>query len=79
MRVPLGIPVSQYSRIERGLSADLSIDMAVRLFAVLGMDLAIRAYPTGDPIRGVMAGVGAASPIHASRKLPCSTAMRHAS
>ena len=47
----LAISVSQYSRIERGLSRDLSIDMAVRLFAVLGMELAVRAYPTGDPIR----------------------------
>jgi transcriptional regulator with XRE-family HTH domain len=47
----LGISGSQYSRIERGLSPDLSISLAVRLFAVLGLDLAIRAYPSGDPIR----------------------------
>jgi transcriptional regulator with XRE-family HTH domain len=47
----LGVSVSQYSRIERGLSPDLSIAMAVRLFAVLGLDLSIRTYPAGDPVR----------------------------
>ncbi len=47
----LGISVSQYSRIERGLSPDVSVGMAVRMFAVLGMDLSIRTYPAGDPIR----------------------------
>lgn len=47
----LGISRSQYSRIERGLSPDLSIDMAIRWFTVLGYDLVIRPYPTGDPIR----------------------------
>jgi transcriptional regulator with XRE-family HTH domain len=46
----LGISVAQYSRIERGLSPDLAIATAVRLFAVLGLDLSIRAYPAGDPI-----------------------------
>ena len=47
----LGMSIAQYSRIERGLSPDLSIATAVRLFAVLGFDLAIRAYPSGDAIR----------------------------
>lgn len=47
----LGISRSQYSRIERGLSPDLSLEMAIRWFTVLGYDLAIRPYPTGDPIR----------------------------
>ncbi len=47
----LGLSVAQYSRIERGLSPDLSIATAVRLFAVLGLDLSIRAYPAGDAIR----------------------------
>jgi transcriptional regulator with XRE-family HTH domain len=46
----LGISVSQYSRIERGMSPELSIATAVRLFAVLGHDLNVRAYPSGDPI-----------------------------
>jgi transcriptional regulator with XRE-family HTH domain len=49
----LNLSVAQYSRIERGLSPDLTISTAVRLFAVLGMDLTIRAYPTGDPIRDI--------------------------
>jgi transcriptional regulator with XRE-family HTH domain len=47
----MGISRSQYSRIERGQSSDLSIPMATRLFAVLGYDLAVKAYPAGDPIR----------------------------
>jgi transcriptional regulator with XRE-family HTH domain len=49
----LNLSVAQYSRIERGLSPDLTISTAVRLFAVLGMDLTIRAYPSGDPIRDI--------------------------
>jgi transcriptional regulator with XRE-family HTH domain len=47
----VGLSRSQLSRIERGLSPDLSLDMAARLFAVLGQRLAVRAYPAGDPIR----------------------------
>lgn len=47
----IGISRSQYSRIERGRSPDLSLDLAIRLFAVLGQDLSVRAYPSGDPIR----------------------------
>jgi transcriptional regulator with XRE-family HTH domain len=47
----LGISRSQYSRIERGHSTDLSIPMATRLFAVLGYELAVKAHPAGDPIR----------------------------
>jgi transcriptional regulator with XRE-family HTH domain len=47
----LGISRSQYSRIERGASRDLTIDRATRLFAILGLDLSVRTYPTGDPIR----------------------------
>jgi transcriptional regulator with XRE-family HTH domain len=47
----LGISRSQYSRIERGLCPDLSISMAARVFSVLGYELGVRAFPTGDPIR----------------------------
>jgi transcriptional regulator with XRE-family HTH domain len=47
----LGISVAQISRIERGLSPDLTIAMAIRLFAVLGLEISVRAYPAGDPIR----------------------------
>jgi transcriptional regulator with XRE-family HTH domain len=47
----LSISRSQYSRIERGHSVDLSIPMASRVCAVLGLDLAVRTFPSGDPIR----------------------------
>lgn len=39
--------------MERGLSPDLTIDRATRLFAVLGQDLSVRTFPGGDPIRDV--------------------------
>jgi transcriptional regulator with XRE-family HTH domain len=48
---------SQYSRIERGLAPRLSIATAARMLAVLGLDLSVRAYPAGNPIRD--AGHGA--------------------
>lgn len=47
----IGLSRSQVSRIERGLSPELTIVVASRLFAVLGMNLSVRAYPAGDPIR----------------------------
>ena len=47
----LGISRSQYSRIERGRSPELSLDTAARLMAVLGLKLAVRTYPAGDSIR----------------------------
>lgn len=47
----LGISVAQLSRIERGLSPDLTVAMATRLHAVLGLRLSVRSYPDGDPIR----------------------------
>ncbi len=47
----LGMSRSQYSRIERGLSSDLSIDTTARLFAILGQELSLRCFPAGDPIR----------------------------
>lgn len=47
----LGLSRSQYSRIERGQSPDLSIALATRLFAILGLELSVRAYPSGDPLR----------------------------
>ncbi|MEO5884985.1 MAG: helix-turn-helix transcriptional regulator [Candidatus Limnocylindrales bacterium] len=49
----VGISRSQYSRIERGLSPDVSIDMAARVLAVLGLTLAVQTYPAGDPLRDV--------------------------
>lgn len=47
----LRISRSRYSRIERGLVPGLSIEMASRMLAVLGLELSARAYPAGEPIR----------------------------
>jgi transcriptional regulator with XRE-family HTH domain len=42
---------SQLSRIERGLVAGLSFDVAARLLSAVGMELSARAYPAGEPVR----------------------------
>jgi len=47
----VGISPSQYSRIERGLSPNVPIPVVARIAAVLGLDLSVRLYPVGDPIR----------------------------
>ena len=47
----VGISQSQFSRIERGLSESLSIEQASRLLAAVGLDLSVRAYPGGEPLR----------------------------
>ena len=47
----MGLSRSQYGRIERGQSPLLSLLTASRLCAILGLDLSVRAYPAGDPIR----------------------------
>lgn len=47
----IGISRSQYSRIERGGTPDLTIDMAARVFAVLGQALHVQTFPSGDPLR----------------------------
>jgi transcriptional regulator with XRE-family HTH domain len=46
-----GISGPQISRIERGLSPSTSVVQLVRLGAVVGLDVRIRAYPGGDPLR----------------------------
>lgn len=46
----IGLSRSQLSRIERGL-APLDLATLARLFAVLGHELSVRAYPSGDPLR----------------------------
>ncbi|MFL5716425.1 MAG: helix-turn-helix domain-containing protein [Chloroflexota bacterium] len=43
----IGISQSQYSRIERGLAASLSIESASVLLAAVGLELSIRSYPGG--------------------------------
>lgn len=47
----VGISRSQVSRIERGRTPDLTIDMAARVFAVLGLVMRVQVFPSGDPIR----------------------------
>ena len=46
-----GLSQPQYSRIERGLSADLSIQQVSRLLAAVGLELSVRTFPTGEPLR----------------------------
>jgi transcriptional regulator with XRE-family HTH domain len=46
-----GISPAQYSRIERGLTVSLSIEQASVLFAAIGLELSVRAYPGGEPLR----------------------------
>jgi transcriptional regulator with XRE-family HTH domain len=42
---------AHYSRIERGLVKGLTIEQASTLLAPVGLDLSVRAYPGGEPIR----------------------------
>lgn len=44
---------SRISRIERGKARNLSILDATRVASVLGLDLSVRAYPGGSPLRDV--------------------------
>jgi transcriptional regulator with XRE-family HTH domain len=46
-----GISPSQVSRIERAQTPRISIMRVSRLLAVVGLELAARAYPAGEPIR----------------------------
>lgn len=47
----IGISHAQYSRIERGLTDSLSIEQAATLLAAVGLELSVRAYPRGQPLR----------------------------
>jgi transcriptional regulator with XRE-family HTH domain len=47
----VGISPAQYSRIERGLTDSLSIGQASVLLAAVGLELSVRAYPGGEPLR----------------------------
>jgi transcriptional regulator with XRE-family HTH domain len=46
-----GISPSELSRIERGLAPWLDMLLAAKLCAIVGLDLSVRAYPGGDPLR----------------------------
>jgi transcriptional regulator with XRE-family HTH domain len=47
----VGISRAQYSRIERGLTASMSIEQASVLLSAVGLELSVRAYPAGEPVR----------------------------
>ena len=47
----VSLSVSQVSRIERGLVAKVSVRDLARLHAVVGLELSIKSYPAGQPIR----------------------------
>jgi transcriptional regulator with XRE-family HTH domain len=47
----VGMSPAQYSRIERGLTDSLSIERAAVLLATVGLELSVRAYPGGEPLR----------------------------
>jgi transcriptional regulator with XRE-family HTH domain len=46
-----GISPSALSRIERGKTMSVSIDQLARIGAVVGLDVRVRTYPSGDPVR----------------------------
>ena len=47
----IGLSHSAVSRIERGEARDVPYRTLVRVAGQLGMDIPLRAYPRGDPIR----------------------------
>jgi len=47
----VGLSGSQVSRIARGQSPDLSIAQATTLLASVGLDLSLRTFPAGRPLR----------------------------
>ncbi len=47
----VGISRSEVSRIEAGVRATVSIERLAQLLAVVGMELSVRAYPAGSPLR----------------------------
>jgi transcriptional regulator with XRE-family HTH domain len=44
---------SEVSRIERGLAPWLDLVTLGRLAAIVGLDLSVRLYPAGEPVRDV--------------------------
>ena len=47
----VGISHAEVSRIERGLARRVPYETLARTAAVLGLDLPLRAFPAGEPIR----------------------------
>jgi transcriptional regulator with XRE-family HTH domain len=48
---PVGISASEISRIERGLVLSVPVARLAAIAAVLGLDLSVRLYPVGLPLR----------------------------
>jgi transcriptional regulator with XRE-family HTH domain len=46
-----GLSPAQYSRIERGLTRTVSIELASVLATAVGCELVVRLYPAGEPLR----------------------------
>jgi transcriptional regulator with XRE-family HTH domain len=49
----LGCSPSQYSRLERGLTDGLTIEQAAIALAAVGLNLSVRVYPGGAPVRDI--------------------------
>jgi transcriptional regulator with XRE-family HTH domain len=49
----VGISHAEVSRIERGIASRVPYETLAMMAAVLGMDLSMRIFPVGDPIRDV--------------------------
>src|SRR6185436_18969231 len=47
----VGCSAASVSRLERGLMADVSLDLLARVAAIAGLDLSVRAFPGGHPLR----------------------------
>jgi transcriptional regulator with XRE-family HTH domain len=49
----VGLSQSELSRIEHGKSQKLSLTSAARILAAAGLDLSVRVYPGGAPLRDI--------------------------
>lgn len=49
----VGVSAATGSRLERGILEHVSIDLVARMCAVVGLDLSVKAYPGGEPIRDI--------------------------
>ncbi|HEY8636143.1 MAG TPA: helix-turn-helix domain-containing protein [Candidatus Limnocylindrales bacterium] len=47
----IGVSAATGSRVERGVLDHVDVMLLARMCAVIGLDLSIKAYPGGDPIR----------------------------
>jgi transcriptional regulator with XRE-family HTH domain len=66
----VGLSTSQVSRIERGLVERVSVHDLARLHAAVGLELSVRSFPGGQPIRdGAQVGLLGAFREHLHRSL----------